>query len=108
MDNSRPQINKKYHVSFESIEYDFMYPEKDLLELICTNCDINNFQHDDDKKKIYNVNRFEISENIWCCYWHSSRYSVVQIEDWNRMVIDVIKTSPDLSQERDAGIISEI
>ena len=108
MENTiKPEINRVYHVRFETIEYDFCYPEKDILQLKCTSSESASDKSDSDRIKVFKVTKFEISDNVWCVYWHSEKFSIVQIEDWNRMVIDVIKSTPDLDQERDAGIISE-
>lgn len=107
MNKNLPEINKKYHIAFNGVEYDIKYLETNLMECTCTAADLEHHPSRINQAKIHEVNRFEIEPNIWCVYWKCSKMSSVQIEDWNKMSVNTIRTYPDLKVVRETGTITE-
>lgn len=108
MKQKLPEMNKKYHLRFDGVQYDIKYLEDGTMQSICTAADLEHHPSRIGQPKIYKINRFEIEENIWCIYWATTSISMVYIEDFNRMVVTAILTMPDLTQVKESGIITEV
>ncbi|MGL4293622.1 MAG: MoaF-related domain-containing protein [Bacteroidales bacterium] len=108
MKKSLPEFNKKYHLKFEGVAYDVIYYEDGMMQSVCKAADLNHHPSRINQIKTYQINRFEICENIWCVFWSTPKVNMVYIEDYNRMIVNAILTMPDLKQIRETGTISVV
>lgn len=108
MKKKLPELNKKYHLRFDGVQYDVVYHEDGTMQSVCTAADLNHHPSRINQPKTYQVNRFEIEENVWCVYWATTRINMVYIEDYNKMVVNAILTTPDMKQIRETGTISVV
>ena len=98
-------FNKKYQLHFTGVQYDIINLDKDTIELTCTSADLEHHPHCIGLHKVFKVKRFQIAENIFCVSWNIEIFAIIQIEDFNKMVVNKIYISPALEEIREVGTI---